>query len=286
MNAQRPGVLTAATIVIGLVLTACGQVRAQPDPTATPRPTPAVTPEPTTEPTPMPTVAPTPRPTTAPTADPSPTPVVPSPTAAPIVLVEHPVPMMGRALGDGVNVRERPTLSAPLVRGEGRDGSAVDVRLRAGQTVWATFGPLYADGESWYLVSMIGPQDVSWHEGWVAGRFIGFEEGVPSYNPVVGTMHGLGTGGAISADLGGLSQVTVEFAAAPMPSDDSCAIEVVFIGTDGAVLEIANRTITQVTVDDAHSGELPALYQADAGRVTLQVRTDCAFAASLWVPIG
>ena len=266
----------AVLLVLAIVLAACGQVAANP-PTATPAPTPTAVPseEPAVDPTPMPTVAPT-----APPATPDPTPV---PTPAPAVAFD--LPMMARSTADGVNVRSLPSIDAPLITGETFDLSSVrDVRLTSGELVFVTMGPVMADGIAWYEVSAADGGDLYWHDGWVASEYLVRHGDVPSYNPVVVDLHGVGSGSAASAEVTLGTPLTARFAATPMDGRDSCEIEVTVIGTDGLALNVATESLSGPKVAQKSASELPSLWQEDAGAVTIQVKTDCSFAASLIMP--
>ena len=106
--------------------------------------------------------------------------VAPAPTRQPEV-VEFDLPMLARATDEGINVRSMPSLDAPLISGEGDDLQKVpDIRLGDGELVFATMGPVVADGISWYQVAA-AESEVHWERGWVAGQYLAREGGVPNY---------------------------------------------------------------------------------------------------------
>ena len=98
-------------------------------------------------------------------------------------------------------------------------------------------------------------------------------------------IHGLGSGTAASADvpLNG-TPVTVGFAGTPMPDDDACELEVTLIRTDGTAVNVATESLTGPMAGELGANELSSLFQEEPGQVTLQVRTDCSFAASITMP--
>jgi hypothetical protein len=289
MHGTRPIAPAFSAVALSLLLVACGQASANPDATDAP----VVSPPPTTSPTPE--VTPKPGETPSPPA-PTPTPVAPSPapsepaTPAPIELIEHPVPMIGRAIVGGVNVRIRPSLSAPLLNGERYDDGETtlvpNIRLREGERVWVSMGPVYAEGESWYEVGVYDGGGLYWGYGWVAGRFLVHDADIVGFDPVVAAVHGVGTGGTVSVHLPEWSAPTVRYMATPIDGEPRCAIAVSVTSTDGTVLAVDSRTITGATFFQVHAWELDGLQQGPAGTLTLDVETDCSFGAALFRPQG
>lgn len=129
----------ASTILIALLLAACGLGQ----PTQTPIPSP--TPEPTSAPTTTPTV--TPRPTAPPTPGPA---DVPQLAAGSTAVTNAP----------GLRVRSRAGVDQRVITSLG-----VDARLLVG------VGPVFIDGMGWYLVRDADPGDPAFGEGWVSAGF-------------------------------------------------------------------------------------------------------------------
>lgn len=290
MNITRTAAPIAALLAVSVALAACAQVAANPEPSDTPTPTPVASPssDPTPKPTPKPvkTPAPAPAASEAPAAsdDPKPTPK-PVTQPGPIQVIEHPIPMLGRSLADAVNVRARPDVQAELVQIL-RDGRMLDVRLGKDQLVRVNYGPVLADGESWYHVQSFDHVPLPFAGGWVAGRFLARERSVESY-PIVASVHALGEGAPVDADVPAAASLIVEFAAAPLPGSASCDINVTLIDTERFGVQVANfRDVTDPIVAAIPSYEVADLYQEVAGRVTLQVDTDCSFAAVMLNPQG
>lgn len=294
MNTMRTAAPIAALLALSVVLGACAQTAANPEPSDTPTPTPVASPssDPTPKPTPKPVKTPTPRPSETPAAPDAPKPTTkpvatPKPVAqpAPIQVIEHPIPMLGRSLADAVSVRARPDLHAELAQIL-RDGRMLDVRLSKDQLVRVNYGPVYADGESWYHVQSYGDVPRPFAGGWVAGRFLARDRDVESY-PIVASMHALGEGASVDADVPAAAALIVEFAAAPMPDSTSCDINVTLIDTERFGVHVASfRDVSDPIVAAIPSYEVADLYQEVAGRVTLQVDTDCSFAAVVLNPQG
>lgn len=275
--------VTPATTILALtiILAACGQVAANP-PTSPPQVSapPSPSEAPSEAPSEEPTIEPTP--TQVPSRPPSPT---PAPTPRPIEVVVHELPMLGRVTADGVNVRSLPSIDAPLISGERYDLSRVpDIKVNEGDLVFATLGPVVADGHAWYLVGAADAGDVYWQDGWIAGEYLVREGGVPSYNPIVVAVHGQGEGASASADVPMGSPLTVDFAAAPVDGAESCDIDVTVIRTDGLGVNVATETVIASRVERLSAFELPSLFQEEAGTATLQVESDCSFAASITMP--
>ena len=261
----------AAFLGLSIILAACGQATAVPQSPSVPA-SPAV-PSPSDEPSPS--VAP------LPTEQPTPTP-------GPIEVVEHDLPMIGRGTTDGVDIRTLPSLDAPLITGElfGNGGQVTQVpdhRLTTDMLVVVALGPVYADGESWYEVSAADGEEVYFYGGWVPGRYLSREGDL--IQPIIVDIYGIGSGTAASYELplhG--TPTTVRFAATPMPDRDACEIEVTLIRTDGTAVNVATESVTEPMVAQLSATELSSLFQEEAGRVTLQVRTDCSYAATLILP--
>lgn len=258
-----------ATVAFSIVLAACGEARANPEPIETPTPTPVVSPS--VDPAPKPTPKPTPTPIAMPKPKPQPT-VTPTPKPQPTV-IDHDVPMLARSLADRVNVRAHPDLSAPLLRW-GED-DPFDVQLAAGQRVEATFGPLYSEGESWYRVSGADDRFRGFAGGWVAGRFLE-RVGDYDYPAHIGSVTVLGGSGRITADVAEWSPLTVELAAAPIPDAASCQIDVSVVDTQGRSAEVVSLTTESTTLMSMTSPEVEELYQDVAGTVSIQVAGTCS----------
>lgn len=249
----------AASLAFVIVLAACGPATGQsPSPS-----TPPASEEPTAEPSDTPTETPAEAPSEA-----------PSP-----VVVEHELPMTGSATEDDIPVLEEPGTDAPVLIVEGEE-----IRLEEGEMVIATLGPLFLDGESWYEIRAVDGRDVHFEFGWVSGDLLTREGDAPETDPVVVTMHGQGTGGSVDTDVIVGTPTTVRFAAAPMPKEESCDIDVTLIRTDGTAVNVGTDTVTETEVFQLSANELSSLFQEEAGTVTLEVETDCSFAASLTVP--
>ena len=253
----------AALLGLAIILAACGQAPAVP---ASPTPSPTVAPSPSD----TPSVAPTP------TQQPSPD---------PIEVVEHELPMIGRSTADGVEVHTLPSADAPLLIGEAfPDMNRVEVRLAADELVAVSLGPVFFDGASWYQVASVDGGDKAFAFGWVSTEFLVRESDVPATSPQVVTIHGLGSGTAVSAPVLMGTPITVDVAAAPMPDRDSCEIDVTLIRSDGLGVNVATQTVTSPDAFQLSANELSSLFQQEAGEVTLQIETDCSYAASLTQP--
>ena len=278
MHARRASTLIAAALAGAVIMTGCSSTSGtQPSTPATP------TPEPTESQRPIATPRPTTRPTPESTPTPQPT-VEPAQTPPPIVVYTHTIPMIGRSNADGVAVRALPDLDAPLVSGERTsDGAqAASVRLDEGDTILVTLGPVYADGHSWYRARS-NEADVQWSDGWVSGEFLTQEDVVPAYN-VVASMYGVGVNGSETARVEAAAALSVSFAATPMPTADSCVVDVTLVRTDGTAVNVGTDTVTGPEVVDFAAEEMPPLYQEEAGTVTLTVESDCSYAATVTPP--
>lgn len=263
-NRFVPGIAAMGLVII---LAACSQ---------------AATPSPST-----PSSAPEPSEPTSPSASPSPS---ADPSESPIELVEHELPMLGRSTADGVEVHTLPSADSPLLTGfRLSDSSDVpDITMAEDELVIVTLGPVYADGISWYEVRATDGGEVYWEGGWVDGESLADEGDVPEGNAEMVVIHGVGSGTAATADVARGTPLTVKFAAVPLADDDSCELEVTVIRTDGAAVNVATQTVTEATVfqigADIEGGGLTSLFQEEAGTVTLQVRSDCAFSANVLYP--
>ena len=140
--------------------------------------TPALSERPSQPPTEQPSERPSERPSMQPPGQPAESPTA-APTAPPVatpdptVVLEHPVPMIARATGDGIAVRNLPDLESSIVNGNDPGDVIVDeVRLRRGDEVVVFFGPVLADGYSWYEVMAGGTGPATYFRGWVAGEFL------------------------------------------------------------------------------------------------------------------
>jgi hypothetical protein len=201
-------------------------------------------------------------------------------------VVNHDLPMVAHANADGVAVRGGPSLAAPLVSGTRRDtGDPVpDVRLAEGEIVGAYMGPVVADGHSWYFVHDADGRDLTMFEGWVSGQYLTRDSGLGDLHPFLIIMDGLGSGSAASAPVTAATELVVQFAANPLPDRASCELEMILIRTDGLAINLATTTVTEPIAGDIHPQDGPHLYQEEAGQVTLQIRSDCSWAATVWDP--
>ena len=290
MTHPRSAAPIAATVTLALVLAACGQTTANQEPPVTPTPTPVATPDPSPTPTPTPVVTPAPVPSEAPerpTVTPTPKPVgTPTPAPQPVV-VRHAIPSIAQVTADGVNVRTAPSTAAPLLEGERLpDLTPIRVRVDAGQQVRINYGPVIADGESWYSVVAVGGTDI-WigGDGWIAGRFLAPLSDADRY-PLVAAVAGNGSGTSVDAELPGSAALTVSFGAAPMAGAASCRIDVSLVRTDGGTVTVAGETVSDAIGVEITAFEMEGLYQETGGSVRLHVETDCSFAAALTAPMS
>lgn len=256
----------AALLGLTIFIAACGQAPAAP---VSPTPSPTEIPSPSDEPSPS--VAPTP------TEQPSPE------------VIEFELPMIGRSTEDGVDVYARPSLDAPLLIGqEFPDMNDVEISLEADELVLVSLGPLVSDGTSWYQVHAVDGGRTSFGFGWVPAESLAREGEVPDGGPQVFTTHGQGNNGEISMDVPMGTPVTVDVAYAPMAGEDSCDLDVTVIRTDGLGVNVATQTVTEPDAfqfaASIEGGGMQGLFQEEAGTVTLQVETDCSYAASLTQP--
>ena len=136
MRAARFAVLAA--LVAGLAACTIPPIR-----TPTPRPTPTASPTPSPTPTPEP-----------PTPTPDPTPdfgAIPDFVAGEIV----------SSLIDGLRVRQRPGISAPISTG----------LLPLNAEMEVIMGPFPLDAFGWYLIADADPAEPEFEEGWVAAGY-------------------------------------------------------------------------------------------------------------------
>lgn len=277
MRSIRTPTSVTAILAMVVILAACTQaVGDLPSPSA---------PSPDASPTaPAPSESPSQAPSESPSESPSETPA-PSPSEE--AIVDHDLPMIGRVLEDDVEVRTHPMADAPLLVGESftNDPATMpEVILAAGDLVVVTMGPFVNDGESWYEVASVDAADPVFAFGWINGEAIERDADLPEPAPVIETMHGQGDGDSVTSDVIVGTPVTVQFAAIPMPGDDECDIEVTVTSTDGTVVEILNETLTEIRIEAVSPFQFPTLFQNEAGTVTLEVDTDCSFAAALSSP--
>jgi hypothetical protein len=224
----------------------------------------------------------------APTEQPSVVPTEPTSSPTPPQVLEHEVPMLGRSTADGVDVHTLPSADAPLISGERyADGSTVpDIRLATEQEVVVSMGPLVLGEESWYEIRATDGGETYWEGGWVTGESLERAGDAPGFPPLFLSVHGVGSGTSANLEVAGGTPITVRFAAAPLPDSHGCDIDVTLIGTDGVGVEIATEHLTEPKVGQmAGSMEEPSsLFQEEAGEVTLEVQTDCSFAAMVLAP--
>ena len=217
----------------------------------------------------------------------SPTPA-PTPTPEPVTVVRIGTNTIARVTADGVAVRVLPGIDRPLIEGyHFVDGTEVEeVRLDEGDRVAVIWGPVLVDGHSWYSVMHVETAEpIIFDEGWVSADFLTEEDPMEKPRTVL-TSDGLGSGQAASGEVSASSPLYVNVVAAPMPGDSACEAEVILIGTDGVAVAIGASEVTETTQFFSSPLENAALNQAAAGKVTLQVRSDCSWAGMAWVPAG
>jgi hypothetical protein len=254
----------AALLGLTIILAACGQAPADP---ASPTP---------------PTVAPSPSDQPSPSDAPSPT---QQPSPEPIEVIEFELPMIARSTSDDVDVHELPSADSPLLLGEAfPDMNRVEVRLAADERIVVSLGPVFFEDTSWYQVSAAEGGDKAFAYGWVSAEFLVRETDAPDGSPQVETIHGLGAGSDVSTPVPVGTPITVDVGAAPMPDRDSCELDVTLIRSDGLGVNVATQTVTTPVAFQMSANELSSLFQEEAGDVTLQVETDCSYAASLTQP--
>jgi hypothetical protein len=174
-----------------------------------------------------------------------------------------------------------------MIPGYDFEGTAVDeVRLDTGDRVAVIWGPVLADGHTWYAVRHVETAEpITFAEGWIAADFLA-DDGPMAEPFTVLTADGLGSGQAVSGDVTEFAPLYVNVVASPMPGDASCEAEVVLTGTDGEAITIGSAEVTEATQFFASPLENAALLQEAAGRVTLQVRSDCSWAGMAFIPVG
>lgn len=230
----------------------------------------------------------------------SPVPTTPSAPSTPSAPTDAPTPEPGIVVlrvgtgtiatvtANGVAIRVLPGLDQPLINGyHFVDGSNVEeVRLDADDRVAVIWGPVLVDGRTWYNVRHVETAEpITFDEGWMVADFLA-EEGPMSQPRTVLTADGLGSGKAVTGEVTDNSPLYVNVVAAPVLGDTSCEAEVVLIGTDGEVVTIGASEVTEPTQFFGSPLENAALHQADAGNVTLQVRSDCSWAGMAFIPAG
>lgn len=209
-----------------------------------------------------------------------------APSAPEVIVFE--LPMVAVTTMDGVGVRELPSADAPLVSGQrysDLETIVPNVELAAGEPVISTLGPVFADGESWYQVTAAsdGGEWLSWGAGWVPGRLL-VREGEPGAYPSLVAIHGLGSGTTVTGEVSIGTPITLDFAATPMPDRDACELAITLLGTDGATIYSVTESVTVATVQQVTREDVPGLFQNEAGSVTLNIETDCSYAAAMWLP--
>jgi len=76
--------------------------------------------------------------------------------------------------------------------------------------------------------------------------------------------------------------ITLDFAATPMPDRDACELAITLLGTDGVTIYSVTESVTVATWPT--TPRMPELFQEEAGSVTLEIETDCSYAAAMWLP--
>lgn len=255
-----PGALVLA---LSIILAACAQGTASPSQPAPSQPT-------------------APTPSDSPTEQPSQS---PEPSDSPGEVVEHELPMIGRVVIDGVEVRTLPSADAPLLTGDRfSDGSRPEIVLAEGDLVVVTLGPVVADGESWYEIRAVDGGDVYFEFGWVPGDALEREGDLASGSPIVVGIDGQGQGASVDLEVPAGTPLTVRFAAVPTDGAESCEIDVTLLRTDGLGVNVATDTPTEAMAFGLAADQLSSLFQEEAGTATLQVETDCSFAANVTQP--
>ena len=260
--------------LVALMLAACSTATGG-TPIASPSASPSTSP-----------LSPEPTPPAAPASPSTPT-DAPTPTSDPVVVVRFDTGNIARVTADGVAVRILPGLDQPMIAGYGFEGSAVDeVRLDTGDRVAVIWGPVLADGHTWYAVRHVETaQPITFAEGWIAADVLA-DDGPMEEPFTLLTADGLGSGKAVSGDVSAYALLYVNVVAAPMPGDASCEAEVVLTGTDGEAVTIGSSEVAEATQFFASPLENAALVQETAGTVTLQVRSDCSWAGMAFIPAG
>lgn len=254
----------AVALALTIVLAACTHA-ASPTPSASPEPTPTDQPAPSDSPSEEPAASPSP-------SEPE--------------VIEHDLAMIGRVTDDGLEVRTEPTLDSPILTGESftEPGTTPEIVLNAGDLAYVTLGPVFAEGESWYEVASVDGGDVNFAGGWVPGRLLEREGDSPEGFTDVIDINGQGEGDSVTVDVLVGTPISVRFAAVPMPDADDCNIDVTVINVDGSAANVATDTIGGIVIGEVTPFEIPSLFQNEAGTVTLEVETDCSFAATMVAP--
>lgn len=265
-----------AVVAIGLSIFDSNQFGSRETPTPSASSTPSISAPPNASDTPVP------EPSGSPDAAPSP----------PEVIVFE-LPMIAVTTTDGVGVREAPSADAPLVSGERQtdpENTVPNVELAAGELVTSTLGPVFADGESWYHVTadpagewLFWGAGLNWGAGWVPGRALAREGEPEGYAPIYG-VHGLGSGTTVTSEVSRGTMITLNFAATPMPDRDACEFAITLLGTDGVIIYSVTESVTATIVQQVTRDDVPELFQEEAGSVTLEIETDCSYAAAMWIP--
>lgn len=247
-----------------------------------------------TDPSPSPSNAPSSptlpaAPTDTPEAEPS------APAGSPSEPPESPtdevmrfdIPVVARITDDGVAVHVRPGLDEPLVEGSDLGtGTAVDaVRLAEGDRVGVVWGPMLHDGLTWYAVRHHDTDTLAWSEGWIAADALEPSDEVPNL-PLVVIGDGQGEGLTVSGTAPGGAQLYVNVLAAPMPGTERCEAAVTIVDPSGQRLVVGSGTVSDLTTFFASPLEQGGLRLEGGGEVSLEVETDCSWAASVENPQG
>ncbi len=269
IRALAPG---AAALALIMILAACGESAGDPSPSQPQSPSPSQS------------ESPSPSEPAEPSDPASPAPSE-SPTASPIEVAEIDLPVIARITEDGVEVLTHPVADAPVIIAEDldSDGEEPDVVLDTDAMVLVTLGPVYSDDESWYEVAAADGSELHFAFGWVPASVLEPMDEPSGFAPMA-VIHGQGEGASVDVDVDRGSPSTVRFAAVPMPEAEACDIDVTLVRTDGAPVNVATNTVEDVLVFELGAQQLGSLFQEEAGTVTLEVETDCSFAASLITP--
>ena len=256
-----------ASLALVILLAACTQAVATPSPSTAPpasqAPSSPASPEPSEPP---PAASESPEESEAPEAD-------------------HELPMIARVAADQVEVRAAPGEDSPILTGDLlADMSTVEIVLDASHTVIATLGPVEADGASWYEIASVDGGELNFAFGWVRAQDIEREGDLPAGSPRVVAIHGHGEDASAAEDVARGTPIVVRFAAAPTDGSDECEIEVTLVRTDGTAVNVATDTVTEPMVGQLDPVQLSSLFQEEAGTATLEVASDCSFAASMTMP--
>ncbi|MDQ3690741.1 MAG: hypothetical protein M3406_12060 [Chloroflexota bacterium] len=213
--------------------------------------------------------------------------ISPDAAASPPEVVAFELPMAARTTTDSVEVRDAPSADAPLVSGERYSDPATvpNVELAAGEPVLSTLGPVFADGESWYQVTAAsdGGEWLNWGAGWVPARVLAREGQAEGYAPIV-SAHGVGSGTMVAGEVRIGTPITLDYAATPVADRDACELTITIVGTDGATIYSVTESVTGAIVQQVTRDDEPSLFQEEAGSVTLEVVTDCSYAATIFLP--